>query len=483
MKKPRITYILTAFPQISQTYIRSELEAIADDYDIQILSYNPPNIPYRNHLPYQFTQNTTDIEKAIEEFQPDILHTHWLVNTRIIAYFSGYFSSQKRQIPFTIRAHSFDILGYGGKYIYESVSFINSELCLGVLTFPFTRTLLEKAAIDGNKIYDCNPVVNFRRFYDKSPNKKGVMNSGAGLSHKGMEDFLELALIAPHKQYNLYTVGYNSSHIEHLNQKMSNPVNIIAPVQPEDMLAEYKKHEWLVRTGTSKVGWPITIAEAMAAGVGTCFPNLRPDLKDYVGDAGFLYDSISEVAEIISQPFPKEMREKGFEQARKSDIFQHKYILTDLWQQAINSPASSVNIVCEPDAKVVAWGTGETPLEKRYQRQQTLLATINELQQTVPTGETVIVVGDSQQWGDDFILEGRHILPFIEQNGQYWGVPENDSHALRELERIRQSGANYIAFLQDDFWWFDYYAQFYQALRNQFSCVLKNERLAIFALC
>jgi hypothetical protein len=105
------------------------------------------------------------------------------------------------------------------------------------------------------------------------------------------------------------------------------------------------------------------------------------------------------------------------------------------------------------------------------------------LQQTVPTGETVIVVGDSQQWGDNFSLEGRRIFPFLEYNDQYWGVPENDSHALRELERIRQSGANYIAFLQDDFWWFDYYNQFYHTLRNQFFCVLENELLAIFALC
>jgi hypothetical protein len=66
-------------------------------------------------------------------------------------------------------------------------------------------------------------------------------------------------------------------------------------------------------------------------------PNLRPDLKEYVGNAGFLYDSISDVVDIISKPFSEEMRQIGFEHAKKSDIFEHKVILTDLWQKASKS--------------------------------------------------------------------------------------------------------------------------------------------------
>jgi hypothetical protein len=71
-------------------------------------------------------------------------------------------------------------------------------------------------------------------------------------------------------------------------------------------------------------------------------PNLRPDLQDYVGPAGFLYDSIGDVARIISQPFPEEMRQLGFEHAKKSDVFQHKQILINLWRNAasVSSPAS-----------------------------------------------------------------------------------------------------------------------------------------------
>jgi hypothetical protein len=78
------------------------------------------------------------------------------------------------------------------------------------------------------------------------------------------------------------------------------------------------------------VGWPVSIAEAQSSGVGVCMPNLRPDLKDYVGPAGFLYDSIADVARIVSKPFPEELRQLGFEQARKSDVFRHKQVLINL---------------------------------------------------------------------------------------------------------------------------------------------------------
>jgi hypothetical protein len=61
--------------------------------------------------------------------------------------------------------------------------------------------------------------------------------------------------------------------------------------------------------------------------------NLRPDLREYIGGGGFTYDSIGEVADIITKPVPDGMREIGFEQARKSDIFEHKVILTNLWRR------------------------------------------------------------------------------------------------------------------------------------------------------
>jgi hypothetical protein len=65
--------------------------------------------------------------------------------------------------------------------------------------------------------------------------------------------------------------------------------------------------------------------------------NIRPDLKEYVGGAGFLFNSVSEALEIITKPYPEEMRQKGFEQAKKSNIFEHRERLFKLWRKV--SPA------------------------------------------------------------------------------------------------------------------------------------------------
>ena len=83
------------------------------------------------------------------------------------------------------------------------------------------------------------------------------------------------------------------------------------------------------------VGWPMAVAEAQAAGVGVCLAGIRPDLKDYVGAAGYLYKDIHEVKDIISAPPSAELREAGYEQARKSDVKSHIHRLTELWDRVI----------------------------------------------------------------------------------------------------------------------------------------------------
>jgi FkbM family methyltransferase len=80
------------------------------------------------------------------------------------------------------------------------------------------------------------------------------------------------------------------------------------------------------------------------------------------------------------------------------------------------------------------------------------------------------------------VAAGRHRIPFLERDGQYWGKPADDQTAIRELERLRQAGANFIVFTWPAFWWLEYYAEFHHCLRTQFKCVLENDRLVVFDL-
>ncbi|MDQ3254145.1 MAG: hypothetical protein M3R15_09610 [Acidobacteriota bacterium] len=347
MSKPRVMIILNAYPQVSETYQKTEIEALRDKYEIGIISLKKPDLTYRNHDPYRHIDDPVMMREAIEEFRPHVLHSHWL--SQHISIVAGL--AEQTGVPFTVRAHSFDSIWkppslfdrVRGKdrtpaRTRNAIPYVNDDLCLGVLAFPFTLPHLEKAGIRGEKLHGCYPVVNYRRFHDRSPNGEAVMNTGACLPKKKFEDFLKLAAARPGTEFNLYALGYQVEKITQLNERMGNPVNMIPPIEPDDMPREYKKHRWLVYTGSREigtVGWSVAIAEAQAAGVGVCAPDLRPDLKEYVGDCGFLYNSLREAEDIISRPFPEEMRQMGFEHAAKSDVSRHISTLTDLWRKAI----------------------------------------------------------------------------------------------------------------------------------------------------
>jgi glycosyltransferase involved in cell wall biosynthesis len=481
MGKPRILYVVHHFPQISETYIRSEIEALSDEYDIRVVSLNQANYPYKTHAPYQVTDDPATIEAAIAEFQPNVLHTHWLEMARVVAYFAGFFPSNRGRpnIPFTIRTHSFDVLEQKGQLIEDSAALVNSDLCLGILAFPFARPLLEQGGVRPEKIHDCYPVVNYPRFLDRSPNGKGVMNVGACLPKKQMADFLELACAFPDRPFDLYALGYQTPEITRLNESRGDPVRIIPPVEPEDMRAEYKKHEWLVYTASrdmNSVGWPMAVAEAQAAGVGVCLPNIRPDLNEYVGGAGFLYNSVSEVAEILRKPFPDEMRQMGFEQAKKSDIVRHKTILTDLWQGAGAPRSSRPAFVASVHDSVAAWGEGGTALEKRLRIRQVA----QELTAAIPPGRNFALVDEGALI--DHIPPDRRATPFPDRDGQYCGPPADDTSAIEELERQRLSGTEFLVFAWPAFWWLDHYAGFGRYLRENSRHVLESDRLIVFDL-
>ena len=355
MKKVSVMYIVNDYPQISQTYIKTELEAIYNDYDVTIISQESSNVSYENHFPYHHLTEPDAIREVIEQVRPNVLHTHYLIQLETVGPLA-----ERTGVPFTIRSHSFDTLAIrekslGGRLklffdrnsryqfkeastVRKNLQWINHELCLGVLAFPFARPFLEKEGVRPDKITDCYPVVNYGLFYDRSPNGNAIMNTGAALQKKKMEDYITLASLMPENKFNLYALGYDIDKLKSLNTAAGNPnpVNIILPVEPNQMPSEYKKHQWLVYTAAfelASVGWPMAVAEAQASGVGVCMPNIRPDLKEYVGEAGFLYDSIDEVVNIVAKPVPEKMREAGFLQAKKSDIQEHKHLLTHLWDK------------------------------------------------------------------------------------------------------------------------------------------------------
>jgi O-methyltransferase len=98
----------------------------------------------------------------------------------------------------------------------------------------------------------------------------------------------------------------------------------------------------------------------------------------------------------------------------------------------------------------------------------------------IPPEDTVILVDEGTF--EKQVTARRHTLPFLERDGQYWGKPKDEATAIREVERMRQAGANFIIFSWAAFWWLDYYTDFRRHLCSEYRCVLHNERMAVFDL-
>ena len=88
---------------------------------------------------------------------------------------------------------------------------------------------------------------------------------------------------------------------------------------------------------------------------------------------------------------------------------------------------------------------------------------------------------DGNELANQFI-ENYSIIPFIENNGVYWGEPEDDDTAIIELNRLQREGAGFLVFWWTAFWWFTHYSKFHSYLRSTFECAFKNEAIVVFDL-
>ncbi len=98
----------------------------------------------------------------------------------------------------------------------------------------------------------------------------------------------------------------------------------------------------------------------------------------------------------------------------------------------------------------------------------------------IPAGSRFILV-DEAHWSNQ-VFDDRRPVPFLEKDGQYWGLPEDDATAIRECERLRQVGASFIVFAPHTFWWLKHYARFGAHLRSHFRIVVESDSVIIFDL-
>jgi LmbE family N-acetylglucosaminyl deacetylase len=109
-----------------------------------------------------------------------------------------------------------------------------------------------------------------------------------------------------------------------------------------------------------------------------------------------------------------------------------------------------------------------------------LYAATQEIIGVIPPEASFVLVDDGRLEAPE-LFAPRHCMPFLEKDGCYWGKPSDDATAIRELERLREAGASFIAFVSSTFWWLDYYSGLRRYLL-QFPCVQRDERIVVFDL-
>jgi hypothetical protein len=124
----------------------------------------------------------------------------------------------------------------------------------------------------------------------------------------------------------------------------------------------------------------------------------------------------------------------------------------------------------------------EAELSARRQEQESLLREMKDaardIEQHVPPGHKYILVDEA--WLEATIPPERVAIPFLERDGQYWGLPADDWNAISECDRLRAAGATFMVFAEPAFWWLDHYAGFADHLRSSYPRILDNNVVVIF---
>lgn len=100
--------------------------------------------------------------------------------------------------------------------------------------------------------------------------------------------------------------------------------------------------------------------------------------------------------------------------------------------------------------------------------------------QRLATSTAPFILVDEEQFR--YELPPDSAIPFLENKGQYWGLPSDDATAIRELERLRAAGATSIAFVYSTFWWLESYPDFQSHLERHYTLARRNKNLMVFRL-
>jgi glycosyltransferase involved in cell wall biosynthesis len=110
------------------------------------------------------------------------------------------------------------------------------------------------------------------------------------------------------------------------------------------------------------------------------------------------------------------------------------------------------------------------------------LRAVSEIEAVISPGNSYLLVNNNE-WGNGEPVPGRHAIPFLERDGEYWGPPADDRAAISQVNRLTtETRVSHIVFSWTAYWWLEHYSRFHTWLRSTHRCVLENDALTVFEI-
>ncbi len=291
---PRVLYVTMHFPQLSESYIYTEI-ACMRRFGAAVEVYAPGSgaAPFSHDL--EVHRGT--LAEAIRAANPDVVHVHWfpvLEQHRAALAAAG--------VPVTVRGHSFD----------ASPAAVRSALEL-----PLVRRVYLLPGSASSELPHDDRLRIVAPFFDTTlfapaarKNPRLVLRASVCQPQNGLRFMLELAKQLPDHRV-VVAIAHGTGLIEEVESlraykaEIGSPAELMVDVPRPEIAALFGEAGIYVHSSTrsdhavhKQIGGPVSIAEAMATGAYILVRDV-PALVEYVGEAGAAYRDLDGAAALL----------------------------------------------------------------------------------------------------------------------------------------------------------------------------------------
>jgi glycosyltransferase involved in cell wall biosynthesis len=287
----RILYAVENFPQLSETYVTTEIAAMREQgVDVVVWAEHEAPVPYQTDVPILHGE----LNEAIAQVNPHMLHVHILHNALRYAPVA-----QAAGLSMTVRAHGFEV----SEELLRAVT--QASAVRAVFQFPhFMGHAFQ--SVDATKLRAMTCCFDPNLYFPRgTPDHRLVVRTAVASPKKHLDGFIRMAAMCPRHRFVLvpcWSVGYpeHLDELHELNRSLGEPVEILVN-RPHAEVAELVQRAGIylhTHTLQDPYGMPVSIAESMAAG---CYIIARrtPASAAFVADAGKTYDTEAEAAALV----------------------------------------------------------------------------------------------------------------------------------------------------------------------------------------